>query len=199
MAPAKLADRVPGCSGTRNLSDNISDLRAQVGRRQLLAGGWRGGSSAGSWQGAEACQNRACLWFARGVLSCHISWLHGDKQPNLCRSESPLAWSLQQAPTTTATAAAAAAAAAPQVAANTKGISLVKELIAEYSLGVVQAYMAFIQANAEQAVRQMLVDFSKQQVGRGGVPRQQLLLGPHGAAASCMQYVRTAIIEGGAP
>jgi hypothetical protein len=35
-----------------------------------------------------------------------------------------------------------------QVAANTKGIQLVRELIAEHSLQVVQAYMAFIQANA---------------------------------------------------
>jgi hypothetical protein len=35
-----------------------------------------------------------------------------------------------------------------QVAANTKGIQLVQELIAEHSLQVVQAYMRFIQANA---------------------------------------------------
>lgn len=35
-----------------------------------------------------------------------------------------------------------------QVAANTKGIQLVHELIAEHSLQVVQAYMGFIQANA---------------------------------------------------
>jgi hypothetical protein len=35
-----------------------------------------------------------------------------------------------------------------QVAANTKGIQLVRELIAEHSLQVVQAYMGFIQANA---------------------------------------------------
>jgi 5-oxoprolinase (ATP-hydrolysing) len=31
MAPGKLADQLPGCSGTRNLSDNLSDLKAQVG------------------------------------------------------------------------------------------------------------------------------------------------------------------------
>jgi hypothetical protein len=30
MAPAKLKDRIPGISGTRNLTDNISDLKAQV-------------------------------------------------------------------------------------------------------------------------------------------------------------------------
>jgi N-methylhydantoinase B/oxoprolinase/acetone carboxylase alpha subunit len=41
-----------------------------------------------------------------------------------------------------------------QVAANTKGIQLVQELIAEHSLEVVQAYMAFIQANAGKVVCQ---------------------------------------------
>jgi 5-oxoprolinase (ATP-hydrolysing) len=50
-----------------------------------------------------------------------------------------------------------------QVAANSKGISLVKVLIAEYSLPVVQAYMTHIQANAEAAVRSMLIEFSKSQ------------------------------------
>ena len=30
MAPAKLADTIEGISGTRNLSDNLSDLKAQV-------------------------------------------------------------------------------------------------------------------------------------------------------------------------
>jgi 5-oxoprolinase (ATP-hydrolysing) len=63
MSPGKLADQLPGCSGTRNLSDNLSDLKAQV-------------------------------------------------------------------------------------AANTKGIQLVQELIAEHGLAEVQGYMAFIQANA---------------------------------------------------
>eukprot|EP00775_Hariotina_reticulata_P006718 gene6718-6939_t len=78
MAPGRLSEQLPGCSGTRNLSDNISDLKAQV-------------------------------------------------------------------------------------AANTKGIQLVQELIAEHSLSVVQAYMNFIQANAEDAVREMLCEFSKSQ------------------------------------
>jgi hypothetical protein len=32
MAPGKLADTVPGISGTRCLADNLSDLRAQVSR-----------------------------------------------------------------------------------------------------------------------------------------------------------------------
>lgn len=30
MSPGKLADQLPGCTGTRNLSDNLSDLKAQV-------------------------------------------------------------------------------------------------------------------------------------------------------------------------
>ncbi|KAK9815723.1 hypothetical protein WJX72_008572 [[Myrmecia] bisecta] len=78
MAPAKLAEQIPGISGTRALQDNLSDLKAQV-------------------------------------------------------------------------------------AANNRGIALVTDLIAEYSLEVVQAYMRHIQANAEAAVRTMLVDFSHEQ------------------------------------
>ncbi|GAB4819425.1 hypothetical protein N2152v2_006471 [Parachlorella kessleri] len=50
-----------------------------------------------------------------------------------------------------------------QVAANTRGIALVQDLIAEYGLGVVQAYMRHIQANAEGAVREMLTAFSEEQ------------------------------------
>ena len=48
-----------------------------------------------------------------------------------------------------------------QVAANNCGIKLVKELIQEYTLDVVQAYMHFIQQNAENAVRGMLRSFSQ--------------------------------------
>jgi Hydantoinase B/oxoprolinase len=48
-----------------------------------------------------------------------------------------------------------------QVAANRKGIQLVQELVAEYGLAVVQAYMHHVQANAELAVREML------KVGKG--------------------------------
>ena len=51
-----------------------------------------------------------------------------------------------------------------QVAANNKGISLVEELINEYGLDVVQAYMNHIQKNAEEEVRDMLKEFSKFQV-----------------------------------
>ncbi|KAL1833248.1 hypothetical protein DCAR_0103321 [Daucus carota subsp. sativus] len=43
-----------------------------------------------------------------------------------------------------------------QVAANQRGISLIKELIEQYGLDVVQAYMTYVQANAEHAVREML-------------------------------------------
>lgn len=48
-----------------------------------------------------------------------------------------------------------------QVAANHKGIQLVLELIDSYGLGVVQAYMAFIQENAEIAVRDMLKEIAR--------------------------------------
>lgn len=50
-----------------------------------------------------------------------------------------------------------------QVAANTRGIALVHALIEEYSLAVVQAYMRHIQRNAEDAVRDMLRQFSLHQ------------------------------------
>ncbi|KAK4776422.1 hypothetical protein SAY86_005110 [Trapa natans] len=43
-----------------------------------------------------------------------------------------------------------------QVAANQRGISLIKELIGQYGLATVQAYMKHVQSNAEQAVREML-------------------------------------------
>lgn len=50
-----------------------------------------------------------------------------------------------------------------QVAANTQGAALMHGLVAEYGLGVVQAYMGHIQANAERAVRAMLATFSRRQ------------------------------------
>lgn len=49
-----------------------------------------------------------------------------------------------------------------QVAANNSGIRLLKELVTEYGLHTVQAYMKFIQTNAELSVRNMLKDFAKQ-------------------------------------
>uniref|UniRef100_A0AAY4E9J3 5-oxoprolinase, ATP-hydrolysing n=1 Tax=Denticeps clupeoides TaxID=299321 RepID=A0AAY4E9J3_9TELE len=47
-----------------------------------------------------------------------------------------------------------------QVAANQRGCQLVNELIDTYGLAVVQAYMGYIQSNAELAVRDMLKDFA---------------------------------------
>lgn len=43
-----------------------------------------------------------------------------------------------------------------QVAANQRGIFLIKDLIDQYGLETVQAYMTYVQLNAEQAVREML-------------------------------------------
>uniref|UniRef100_A0A8C4NR60 5-oxoprolinase, ATP-hydrolysing n=1 Tax=Dicentrarchus labrax TaxID=13489 RepID=A0A8C4NR60_DICLA len=48
-----------------------------------------------------------------------------------------------------------------QVAANQRGSQLVGELIDSYGLAVVQAYMGYIQSNAELAVRDMLKDFAR--------------------------------------
>lgn len=48
-----------------------------------------------------------------------------------------------------------------QVAANQRGSQLVGELIDCYGLDVVQAYMGYIQSNAELAVRDMLRDFAR--------------------------------------
>lgn len=53
-----------------------------------------------------------------------------------------------------------------QVAANQRGILLVKDLIAEYGLKVVQAYMKFIRENAELAVRNLLKDVYKKYKGK---------------------------------
>ncbi|XP_065676519.1 5-oxoprolinase-like isoform X3 [Hydra vulgaris] len=47
-----------------------------------------------------------------------------------------------------------------QIAANNKGILLIKNLIDEYGLDVVQAYMSYIQKNAEDVVREMLKDIA---------------------------------------
>lgn len=48
-----------------------------------------------------------------------------------------------------------------QIAANHKGIQLVSELIDIYGLNVVQAYMKYIQENAEVAVRDMLKEIAR--------------------------------------
>ncbi|CAL8292881.1 unnamed protein product [Lota lota] len=55
-----------------------------------------------------------------------------------------------------------------QVASNQRGSQLVAELIDGYGLAVVQAYMGYIQSNAELAVRDMLKEFAhkrRQQTG----------------------------------
>eukprot|EP01135_Chromosphaera_perkinsii_P002592 Nk52_evm108s224 gene=Nk52_evmTU108s224 len=57
-----------------------------------------------------------------------------------------------------------------QVAANHKGITLVNELIEQYDLATVQAYMRFIQENAEVAVRDMLSVFAKEAENLNGKP-----------------------------
>ncbi|ESO82256.1 hypothetical protein LOTGIDRAFT_134918, partial [Lottia gigantea] len=58
-----------------------------------------------------------------------------------------------------------------QIAANQKGIQLVSELINEYSLKVVKAYMLYIQSNAEIAVKDMLKDIAKETKERTGQTR----------------------------
>jgi 5-oxoprolinase (ATP-hydrolysing) len=50
-----------------------------------------------------------------------------------------------------------------QVAANFKGAALMHELVGEYGLDVIQAYMLHVQNCAEQSVRSMLQEFSLQQ------------------------------------
>ncbi|XP_054738314.1 5-oxoprolinase [Anastrepha obliqua] len=56
-----------------------------------------------------------------------------------------------------------------QIAANHKGIQLVSELIDCYSLDVVQAYMSYIQQNAEVAVRDMLKEIAQNVLARSGI------------------------------
>ncbi|CAF9914941.1 MAG: hypothetical protein GOMPHAMPRED_008335 [Gomphillus americanus] len=53
-----------------------------------------------------------------------------------------------------------------QIAANKKGISLIKSLIEDYGEEVVQFYMRSIQANAENSVRNLLKDVSKRFSGQ---------------------------------
>jgi len=53
-----------------------------------------------------------------------------------------------------------------QVAANQRGIILVKALIKEYGLKVVQSYMKFIRDNAEYAVRNLLKSVYKKYEGK---------------------------------
>lgn len=55
-----------------------------------------------------------------------------------------------------------------QIAANNKGIGLLKSLIQEYSLEVVQLYMHGIQENAERSVRQLLKTVIENQKSSNG-------------------------------
>lgn len=55
-----------------------------------------------------------------------------------------------------------------QIAANQRGSILVNELIDQYGLNVVQAYMAHIQSNAELAVRNMLREIGKRSLEMTG-------------------------------
>lgn len=66
-----------------------------------------------------------------------------------------------------------------QVAANQKGITLIKELIDEYGLDVVQAYMAHIQANAEVAVRDMMKEIARTTRLRASTPTEAAPSGGH--------------------
>ena len=59
-----------------------------------------------------------------------------------------------------------------QVAANRKGIGLVQELIGEFGLDVVQAYMQHIQANAEVAVRELLSRVAAEKGSAAGSKRK---------------------------
>jgi 5-oxoprolinase (ATP-hydrolysing) len=55
-----------------------------------------------------------------------------------------------------------------QVAANTQGVNLMKDLLSEYSTEVILAYMEHIQATSEQAVRSMLMKFSSRLPSKDG-------------------------------
>lgn len=55
-----------------------------------------------------------------------------------------------------------------QIAANQKGITLVKELIDQYGLEAVQAYMGYVQDNAEVAIRDLLRGVARKAVAKLG-------------------------------
>ncbi|KAI1307267.1 5-oxoprolinase [Halotydeus destructor] len=62
-----------------------------------------------------------------------------------------------------------------QIAANNKGIKLVSQLIDHYGLDVVQAYMLYIQANAELAVRDMLKQICGQKEKRKSLVAEDVM------------------------
>lgn len=55
-----------------------------------------------------------------------------------------------------------------QIAANQKGITLVKQLIDQYGLEAVQAYMGYVQDNAEVAIRDLLRGVARTAVAKLG-------------------------------
>lgn len=63
-----------------------------------------------------------------------------------------------------------------QVAANQRGIILIGELIEQYSLDLVQAYMMHVQTNAEAAVRQMLKSVATQVAKQSKLQKQGPLI-----------------------
>lgn len=58
QAPGKLKDRIQGMSGTRNLSDNLSDLKAQVRPAEQIL-----------------CSLTGCKGMLAAGLSMSLSWL----------------------------------------------------------------------------------------------------------------------------
>ncbi len=109
LAPGRGGD--PGISGTRNLQDNLSDLKAQVGPVYLAVTVSMLYSNCSTARAIPPRRRRHC-WSTRAPMAVLL-----------------IAYS----------------SLLPQVAANTKGIALVKDLIGEYGLPVVQAYMKHIQ------------------------------------------------------
>lgn len=63
-----------------------------------------------------------------------------------------------------------------QVAANQRGIILIGELIEQYSLDLVQAYMMHVQTNAEAAVREMLKSVASQVAKQSKLQKQGPLI-----------------------
>jgi 5-oxoprolinase (ATP-hydrolysing) len=63
-----------------------------------------------------------------------------------------------------------------QVAANQRGIILIGELIEQYSLDLVQAYMIHVQTNAEAAVREMLKSVAAQVAKKSKLQKQGPLI-----------------------
>ncbi|KAG8231505.1 hypothetical protein J437_LFUL011543 [Ladona fulva] len=63
-----------------------------------------------------------------------------------------------------------------QIAANQKGILLVRELIDFYGLDVVQSYMNYIQENAELAVRDMLKEIAHKKIQEKGADKNEMCI-----------------------